>query len=80
MLTLDPRFGLGEPVPVNLTRRDVMLILGALSAQGRYMRNLAEQAKKRPYSDPETIGRNIVNALEVGDVADRLQAQLPSQI
>jgi hypothetical protein len=70
-LPLNARFGL-DSGPLELDGRELMLIQGALSSQRRYMLTLAKQAHKRPYSDPETVGRNMVNATEVKVLMEKI--------
>ena len=63
------RFGLTS-APDELDARETGLILGALSAQKRYCLRLA--AKN---SDTEAMGRNMVNALELEVLMDKLKGE-----
>lgn len=69
-LPLDPKFGFGDMIPIQMTRRDAMLVCGALRNMTDYHERLALRAK-----DEEAIGRNKVNALESRDLSDRIKAQ-----
>jgi len=65
-LPLDARFGLNSG-PGSLDGRELMLIQGALGAQRRYMRGLAERNR-----DPEAAAQNLLNAMEVRLLSEKL--------
>lgn len=53
-----------------LNGREISLILGALSAQRRYVRNLIAKGK-----DAEAIGRNRLNLLELDLLVEKLKGE-----
>lgn len=67
-LPLSPRFGLTSE-PDQLDGRERMLVLNALNNQRRYAQGLAERNK-----DEEARGRNLVWALEIKVLHDKIEA------
>lgn len=61
------RFGLDAP-PDALDGREMALVLNALNNQRRYSLGLAARNK-----DQEAAGRNLVNALEIEVLIDKLK-------
>ena len=66
------RFGL-DSAPDQLDSREFSLIVAALGNQVRYCNGLAERNK-----DPEAQGRNIVNALELKVLCEKVRQMAAS--
>lgn len=61
------RFGL-DTAPDQLGSRETHLILNALNNQRRYFSGLAQRNR-----DPEAVGRNLVHALELTVLIDKVK-------